>query len=212
MLINWDKPKKLRSTKEHNEMYMSDCEVDGTYVSNMSRQDKETWKGTLKTHKDGSEQVELRKTFGSAQLLIIVADDGYNYKYYKRDPEKPYQNSTKEFNMHVSMNGPLQLTFDQWEEIGRAVQEARNKLVVSVSKIEQPKKPGKISEREVVYMWLELPYSHQVYIARDLDVLGDDKIEFKDFGSIIYKRIKEKGKYDQLVELVKEYTEKRKNS
>ena len=94
-LIKWDKPKKLRTTKKHNEMYSADCEVDGTYVPNMSRLDTEMWKGTLKTHKDGSGQVELRKTFGSTQLLIVVADDGYNYKYYKRDDEKYPPNSTR---------------------------------------------------------------------------------------------------------------------
>ena len=154
-LINWDKPKKIRPTKEHNKMYSSDCDVDGTYVPNMSRGDEKKWKGILKTHKDKTRQVELRKTFESAQLLIIVGDGyGYDYKYYKRDPK---------FDMHVSMNGPLQLTFDQFNEIYQVVREAQDKLKVGVSGF---------TEREIVYKWLDLPYNCQVNIAMDMKKLN----------------------------------------
>ena len=126
-LIMWDAPKKLVSTQEHNEKYSSDCEVPGTFVPNMSREDRETWKGKLTTHKDGSKQIELRKSFNSVQMLIIVADDGYNYKHCKREADR-WGRSTMGLNMHVSLNGGLQLTFDQWQEITEVVKEARELL------------------------------------------------------------------------------------
>ena len=47
MRINWDKPKKARSTSAHNQMNSSDSGVAGTYVPNMSDEDRHSWKGKL---------------------------------------------------------------------------------------------------------------------------------------------------------------------
>lgn len=45
MLLDFNKPKKVRSTASHNEMFSSDSGVAGTYVANMSEEDKNRWKG-----------------------------------------------------------------------------------------------------------------------------------------------------------------------
>jgi hypothetical protein len=34
-ILSFEKPKKLRSTEEHNEMYVADCDVPGVYVPNI---------------------------------------------------------------------------------------------------------------------------------------------------------------------------------
>lgn len=69
-LLCFDKPKKIRNTKEHNEMYSSDSGVAGTYVPNMSEEDKNKWKA--KHIKGEDERIEIRKTINGVQLLIVV--------------------------------------------------------------------------------------------------------------------------------------------
>lgn len=109
-LICWDKPKKIHSTEEHNDMYSSDSGVNGTYVPNMSAQDRAKWKGKV-THVTTSPQVEIRKN----SFVIVVGLDGYTYKSYHRIPIK-YMPSTKGLNIHIASAGPIQLSFKDWEE------------------------------------------------------------------------------------------------
>jgi hypothetical protein len=112
-ILDFDKPKKVRSTKEHNEMHQSDSGVAGTYVPNMSEEDNNKWKG--KHVKGADERIEIRKNLDS-QLLVIV--------YKKTDA---YENEW-DHDMRISMNGPCRLTFKEWEEFKQAVEEAREKL------------------------------------------------------------------------------------
>ncbi len=81
-LLCWDKPEKVRSTKEHNDMFVSDGAPPGTYVPNMSDEDKLKWKAKKIGGKDP--RVEIRKTTfgrwcparsrweGRAQALLVV--------------------------------------------------------------------------------------------------------------------------------------------
>lgn len=43
-------------------------------------------------------------------VAVIVGLDGYDYKYYQRGHQ---WSPTDDFNVHISMNGPLQLTFEE---------------------------------------------------------------------------------------------------
>ena len=43
-LLCWDKPKRARATKDHNEMHQADGAPPGTYVPNMSEADRLKWK------------------------------------------------------------------------------------------------------------------------------------------------------------------------
>jgi len=122
-IICWDKPKKIRSTEKHNAMHSSDSGVDGTYVPNMSEKDRRKWKGKL-TQTTTSPQVEIRKD----TFVIIVGLDGYNYKQYRRIPITGYGINTKDFNIHIAAAGPIQLSFNEWNEFIMAVAEAREFL------------------------------------------------------------------------------------
>jgi len=87
-LLSWEKPKKVRSTKDHNAMHSADCSVPGTYAPNMSQDDKLKWKAKKIGGKDP--RIEVRKTTegvlvsdgnctrweGAAQVLIVVRPDG----------------------------------------------------------------------------------------------------------------------------------------
>lgn len=127
-IICWEKPKKIRSTEEHNALCSSDCEVNGTYVPNMSVSDRKKWKGKI-TGIRTTPQVEIRKD----SFVIIVGLDGYNYKSYKREPDR-FCGSTKGLNIHIASAGPIQLSFDQWEQFKEVVEEARNILLGGIKK------------------------------------------------------------------------------
>ena len=79
-VLDFDKPKKLRPFKEHADYYSSDTNIAGTYVPNMSEEDRLKWKAR---HIAGADpRVEIRKTVcgmdagrtwaSSAQVLIVV--------------------------------------------------------------------------------------------------------------------------------------------
>jgi hypothetical protein len=118
-IINWDKPQKIRPSKEHAGMYSSDSGVPGTYMPNMSDDDIKKWKGKVVGATTGSPQVEIRK---DCMVIIVSLGGGYQYKFYKRE-------RTTGINIHVSMAGPTQLTFAEWDEMKNVVEEARQKLL-----------------------------------------------------------------------------------
>ena len=118
-LLCFDKPKKVRSTEEHNKTYMSDSGIAGTYVPNMSEEDKNKWKA--KHIKGDDERIEIRKTMNGVQILIVV--------YKKERPVKWNANNRDEWNkrhqnVQMSMNGKLDMTWDEFWDINEAVKEA----------------------------------------------------------------------------------------
>jgi hypothetical protein len=73
-MLSFDKPKKLRTTKEHNDIYSSEAPAAGTYVPNMSGEDCLKWKA--KHIKKGDDpRIEIRKSTNSAQMLLVVRND-----------------------------------------------------------------------------------------------------------------------------------------
>ena len=79
--------------------------------------------------KDGTTQIELRGTARGSQVLVIVALDGYNHKWYRVDPPKTYLQSTRGLNIHLAGNGGLQLTFAEWDDMTVRVAAARAELI-----------------------------------------------------------------------------------
>mgnify|MGYP007051658946 CR=1 FL=1 len=110
MILQWDKPKKARSTEEHNAAHQSDTGVPGTYVPNMSDEDNKAWKA-----KKIGDRVEIRKLFTDlenwAQVLIKVYGDGFE----------------------MSANGRFGLTWETFYEMQDAINEARAVLEESAS-------------------------------------------------------------------------------
>ena len=106
-MINWDKPKQVRTTKEHNETFVADSAPPGVYVPNMSEADKQAWKGKHINKGKDNERVEVRKTFSSrdnyAQMLMVV---------------------TKGEGVTISANGKMDMTFEELKEFNEAMTEA----------------------------------------------------------------------------------------
>ena len=103
-ILSFEKPKKILSTEEHNERYSSDTNIAGTYVPNMSQEDRLKWKA--KKIGGPTPRVEIRKTVMSAQVLLIVYKTG----------------------LRMSANGRMIFDNKVWEELQTAVKEARELL------------------------------------------------------------------------------------
>jgi hypothetical protein len=121
-LIDFNKPKKIRSTEEHNKMFASDSGVDGTYVPNMSDADRKKWKGI---HIKGTdERIEIRKSIGGTQMLIVVYKKA-RFTDWKVDRNEWLKNHN---NVRISMNGKLDMTFDDYDEFKNVIEEAKEIL------------------------------------------------------------------------------------
>lgn len=121
-MINWDKPKKVRTTEEHNKMYSSDSGIPGTYVPNMSEEDLYSWRGKLVGQRTGFPHVELRKAFTADVLIYVSLGEGFKISKY----EGPDQ--TKGINVRISSNAAISLTFEELQELNLVIEEAKEKL------------------------------------------------------------------------------------
>lgn len=129
MILSFDKPKKLNPTEKHNLMYSSDSGIEGTYVPNMSQEDMNRWKA--KHIKGADERIEIRKSMCGTQLLIIV----YKTEKYiswekacKTGKQDEYYHNNRQ--IHISMNGKLQMSGKDYVEMSMAIEEA--KLILGV--------------------------------------------------------------------------------
>ena len=113
-VLDFNKPIKIRSSKEHAREFSSDSGVAGTYVPNMSTEDTMKWKG--KHIKGKQERVEIRKTFGGQQLLIIVRKSALSGGKNRWDYEG---------NVRMSSNGRIHMSFGEWQQLTEAVDEAK---------------------------------------------------------------------------------------
>lgn len=104
-ILSWDQPPQLRARAAHNELHQSDSGIDGTYVPNMSRADQERWKAKKRGGQDP--RVEIRKTVGGTQVLLIV----------------------RLKTVRMSMNGPSVFTDPDWFDMMNVVIEARDVLL-----------------------------------------------------------------------------------
>jgi len=107
-LISWDKPKKIMSTEAHNNYYSSDSGIAGTYISNMSKEDRLKWKGK-KIIKSDNPRIEIRKEIGGANVLIIIS---------KSNP-----------NCTISTNGKITMSLKEMDELYDVVNEANELLI-----------------------------------------------------------------------------------
>jgi len=126
-LLDFTKPKKVDI----------ECGFDGGptggYMPQMSGADAERWKAKKFNIGKENARIELRKSFDSVQLFIIIALDGWDLskKFEKRADQYDEQGNclyhfdTRGLNVRMSMNGALRMTFEMFDEINQIVNEAR---------------------------------------------------------------------------------------
>lgn len=129
-LLMWEKPDQVLP-KEVWMNISADGAPPGVYSPNMSRADMERYKAKLVGKHTDEARVEIRKTFGGTQMLILVTllDSGLSIGKnkiahswgvtYDIAPDK---------TIRISMNGPAHLSFAELGDIIQAVAEARTVL------------------------------------------------------------------------------------
>jgi hypothetical protein len=121
----FEKPKKLRGTKEHNDKYSSDTNIPGTYMPNMRDEDMNKYKA--KKILGEYPRLEVRKTVSGTQVLIKAKPyfliPPHSYRTDEDRSRHKLVNDHGRFNLKISMNGPLELTYQQWYDFVEAVNE-----------------------------------------------------------------------------------------
>lgn len=123
-MINWDKPKRVRSVEKQKEL---DGGEHPMFVPNMNDTDMETWKGKVVNKTKPHAHVELRRTYNGTQILMIVAENGYNHKWYKVGGEG-HVDTTGFAGVRISANGPFEMPFNAIVEWATVIGEARSHL------------------------------------------------------------------------------------
>ena len=134
-ILSFAKPKKARSTDAHNKMNSSDCGVEGTYVSNMSQEDKKKWKAKVVGSRSGNHQIEIRSEQSGSNIVVVVNGEMATAPQYKTRGRDPYQyqykvHGVEPHQMKISANGPMYFTPDTWLDLQQAIREARQVLVL----------------------------------------------------------------------------------
>ncbi len=119
-VLCWDKPKKA-IPKEDWMSLSADIAPPGVYSPNMSDTDRDKWKAKLVGHKVGHPCVEIRKAAGALMVIVVSLKGRIKNKWAQIEEDT---------NVRISANGPIQLTFDGWQEMKRAVEEARERLML----------------------------------------------------------------------------------
>lgn len=121
MVLSFAKPERAVPVPEWKSN-QADGAPPGTYVPNMSKEDKLKWKATLVGVKSGDHQIEIRSCKPWSNVLMVVngtmphSDHG-NMRFSNRPHE-----------VKISTNGPMHLSPEVWAEMSRAVEEAHGIL------------------------------------------------------------------------------------
>lgn len=100
-------------------------------MKNKTTLERGSWKIVINELVKGSPQAEVRN--GTGVVVIVSLGAGYVYRHYGR-PDIWMQNKelgyyTRNNNIHFAINGPLQCTFDEWNEIQDLIYEAEGILM-----------------------------------------------------------------------------------
>jgi len=89
------------------------------------------WALTKKQSSGSNHQINLKKRFANDLLIIVNLGEGYNHNQFvplKDNNSLYYTISTECINVHLSCNGPLQFTFEQWNEVHDMINRSKKYL------------------------------------------------------------------------------------
>lgn len=118
MILDFNKPKKIRKTDVHNNMHSSDSGIAGTYVENMSDDDKQKFKA--KHIRGIDERVEIRVNLNGTQMVM---------KVFKKKSDDSVVGYKRHEDVQISMNGKLNLSLKDWGSVTLAMAEAKQILL-----------------------------------------------------------------------------------
>lgn len=109
-LLNFETPKKVRPIGQ-----------SGPFEPNMSDADRDTYKAKWLHKGRMDERIEIRKTFNGTQVVAVV--------FNKPDIRHIRGLEISEhLDVQLSANGKMNFTWDQWNELDKAIREAKNLL------------------------------------------------------------------------------------
>lgn len=122
-ILSFEKPVKVKF-----DVGFEDGPIGG-YYPQMAREDAKKWKAKRYNAGKPGDRIEIRKSTGWTQIHIIVAKDGWDYagKFESRGPKDRCRDTTDK-NFRMSMNGPILLSWDEFEEMQSAIAEAKKLL------------------------------------------------------------------------------------
>lgn len=136
-VLEWNKPKKAQPVEDWKTQSF-DGGPDGGFIPNMDDEDRYKWKAKLTGQKLGFPQVEIRKSTQGGEMVIIVnLGKGYNYKGYRAEPDR-WSRSTANKHIHIALNGPAIMTFEDFENMKLAIEEAKERLIADFGAYEAP--------------------------------------------------------------------------
>lgn len=125
-LLNFNAPKKIKIDRGF------DGGPDGGYMPQMSDDDAARWKAKILNEGKCNARIELRKSFPNTatQVMIFVALDGWDFankneSIDQKQEQYGHTQATRGLNVRMSMNGPLKLTFEQFDEFAQIIAEAK---------------------------------------------------------------------------------------
>lgn len=122
MVLNFEKPKKARSTEDHNSTYSSDTGVAGTYMPNMSEKDMKKWKAKKVGGDDP--RVEIRKTVSGNDPILAKKLSGRGYAFAGQCSAQVLI-IVRAKGVVMSGNGRMVFENKTWNELHVAVAEAQ---------------------------------------------------------------------------------------
>lgn len=117
MVLSFKTAKKIKSSEEHNKYYSYDSGIPGTYVPNMSEEDKLKFKA--KHIKGSDERIEIRVSLWSNVVITV-------FKNPKNGNNIP--SDKKHEIIKISANGQIHMSLDDYNNLQTAISEAKEIL------------------------------------------------------------------------------------
>ena len=125
-LLSFEKPKKIRSTEDHNNKFASEARAAGTYVPNMSNKDMKKWKA--KKIGGDDRRIEIRKSIDGFDPAI---EKQYKARGWSNGKSKRSNASAQilmivrpDCSVVMSANGRMVFDRGTWTDLQEAYSEA----------------------------------------------------------------------------------------
>ena len=105
-VLSFVKPERAKSIEDWKSL-QADGAPPGTYVPNMTKEDRLKWKATVVGTKSGNHQIEIRSMSPHSNVVIVVSG-AMPTSDHRREP--PYY-------VKVSSNGPAYFSVDLWQAL-----------------------------------------------------------------------------------------------
>lgn len=130
-LLSFEKPKKVRSTEEHNKTFASEAPAVGTYVPNMSVKDMRKWKAKKIGGTD--RRIEIRKSIEGFDPII---EQTRKKRGYSNGRSKQPNCSAQilmivrpDCSVVMSANGRMAFGSPEWNQLQEAYKEAIREFI-----------------------------------------------------------------------------------